>query len=56
MFIFLLITLVTICTVGSFWFGYKIGRQITVDGLELLTQCQCPHGHWNWDDCPDCGH
>jgi hypothetical protein len=56
MFTFLVTTLLVMGIGMGFWFGYKIGRQITVDELQLLTQCQCPHGHWNWDDCPNCSH
>jgi hypothetical protein len=41
-----------------FW-PFFMGRFIGVHHEKSLEQTEskaCPHGHKNWDDCPDCGH
>ena len=45
---------------AAFGYGYVI-----VQGFRLIQSLRkskdekitpCPHGHENWDDCPDCCH
>jgi hypothetical protein len=39
---------------GDFYeFDLKTGE---VKAAETRGQTACPHGHRDWDDCPDCRH
>lgn len=50
-----------------FIFAWLFGIAIILHGPSVITihkhyhgkdtqKTECPHGHGNWDNCPDCGH
>lgn len=42
----------------TLWFGigYVLGRGVLRDRQVAGEVNPCPHGHLDWDGCPDCCH
>jgi hypothetical protein len=34
----------------------KFKEGLIENGLNEYNNTKCPHGHSDWNDCPDCGH
>lgn len=40
----------------ALFFTAIIYSKLFDDGDDVGDPVSCPHGHLDWDDCPDCGH